>query len=117
MSEAVRKAAEWWSDPGSEAPGTQWVQVPGVKESINRRATGDPAIDWVGHSASLLASFTKPINVLSIGCGFGAIERLLRRRDYCHNVHGVDIVGRQLKRRPKQPKQNAWKVRRTRSLI
>ena len=93
MSEAIRKAAEWWSDPESEAPGTQWVQVPGVKESINRRATGDPAIDWIDHSASFLASFTKPINVLSVGCGFGAIERLLRRRDYCQQVHGVDIAG------------------------
>jgi 2-polyprenyl-3-methyl-5-hydroxy-6-metoxy-1,4-benzoquinol methylase len=93
MSEAIRKAAEWWSDPESEAPGTQWVQVPGVKESINRRATGDPAIDWIDHSASLLASFTKPINLLSVGCGFGAIERLLRRRDYCQHIHGGDIAG------------------------
>jgi len=93
MSEAIRKAAEWWSDPESEAPGTQWVQVPGVKESINRRATGDPAIDWIDHSASFLASFTKPINVLSVGCGFGTIERLLRRRDNCQQVNRVDIAG------------------------
>ena len=92
-SDAAEKVAVWWSDPQSEAPGTQWVQVPGVKESINRRATGDPAIDWIDHSASLLASFTKPIKVLSVGCGFGAIERLLRRRDYCQHVHGVDIAG------------------------
>jgi SAM-dependent methyltransferase len=92
-SDAAEKVAVWWSDPQSEAPGTQWVQVPGVKESINRRATGDPAIDWIDHSASLLGSFTKPIKVLSVGCGFGAIERLLRRRDYCQHVHGVDIAG------------------------
>ena len=92
-SDAAEKVAVWWNDPQSEAPGTQWVQVPGVKESINRRATGDPAIDWIDHSASLLASFTKPIKVLSVGCGFGAIERLLRRRDYCQHVHGVDIAG------------------------
>ena len=92
-SDAAEKVAVWWSDPQSEAPGTQWVEVPGVKESINRRATGDPAIDWIDHSASLLASFTKPIKVLSVGCGFGAIERLLRRRDYCQHVHGVDIAG------------------------
>jgi len=92
-SDAAEKVAVWWNDPQSEAPGTQWVQVPGVKESINRRATGDPAIDWIDHSASLLGSFTKPIKVLSVGCGFGAIERLLRRRDYCQHVHGVDIAG------------------------
>lgn len=91
-SDVSKKVADWWSDPQSEAPGTQWVQVPGVKESVNRRATGDPAIDWIDHSASLLAGFKKPIKVLSVGCGFGAIERLLRRRDYCQHVHGVDIA-------------------------
>ena len=91
-SAVSKKVAVWWSDPQSEAPGTQWVQVPGVKENVNRRATGDPAIDWIDHSASLLAGFKKPINVLSVGCGFGAIERLLRRRDYCQHVHGVDIA-------------------------
>ena len=54
-NDVSKKVAVWWSDPQSEAPGTQWVQVPGVKESINRRATGDSAIDWIDHSASLLA--------------------------------------------------------------
>jgi hypothetical protein len=37
MSEATKKAAEWWSDPQSEAPETQWVRVPGVVENMNRR--------------------------------------------------------------------------------
>jgi hypothetical protein len=46
MSEATKKAAEWWSDPQSQAFETQWVWVPGVVENMNRRATGDPAIDW-----------------------------------------------------------------------
>ena len=92
MSKATKKAAEWWSDPQSEAPGTQWVQVPGVFESLNRRATGDPSIDWINHSASLLANFAKPIKALSAGCGFGGIERILRRRDFCQLIHGVDVA-------------------------
>ena len=71
MSEVTKKAAEWWSDPQSEAPETQWVRVPGVVENMNRRATGDPAIDWINHSAGLLSSFAKPIKALSVGCGFG----------------------------------------------
>ena len=75
MSEATKKAAEWWSDPQSEAPETQWVRVPGVVQNMNRRATGDPAIDWINHSAALLSRFAKPIKALSIGCGFGIIER------------------------------------------
>ena len=92
MSEAIRKAAEWWSDPESDAPETQWVRVPGVVENMNRRATGDPAIDWINHSASLLTSFSKPIKALSVGCGFGIIERTLRRQDFCQNIHGVDVA-------------------------
>ena len=92
MSEAIKKAAEWWSDPESDAPETQWVRVPGVEQNMNRRATGDPAIDWVNHSASLLTRFTKPIKALSIGCGFGIIERRLRRNDFCQFIHGVDVA-------------------------
>src|SRR5207248_2380224 len=92
MSEATKKAAEWWSDPESEAPETQWVRVPGVEENMNRRATGDPAIDWINHSATLLTSFAKPIKALSIGCGFGIIERVLRRHDFCQLIHGVDVA-------------------------
>ena len=92
MNESAKKVADWWSDPLSEAPGTQWGEVPGVFENINRRATGDPAIDWISHSASLLASFKKPIKALSIGCGFGGIERILRQRGYCQVIHGVDVA-------------------------
>lgn len=92
MSEAIKKAAEFWSNPDSEAPETQWVRVPGVEENMNRRATGDPAIDWINHSASLLGSFAKPVRALSIGCGFGIIERRLRRQDFCQLIHGVDVA-------------------------
>jgi 2-polyprenyl-3-methyl-5-hydroxy-6-metoxy-1,4-benzoquinol methylase len=91
-SEATKKAAEWWGDPQNQVFGTQWVQVPGAQENMNRRATGDRAIDWIEHSASLLTAFKKPIKALSLGCGFGVIERVLRRRGYCHFIHGVDVA-------------------------
>jgi 2-polyprenyl-3-methyl-5-hydroxy-6-metoxy-1,4-benzoquinol methylase len=92
MSEATKKAAEWWSDPQSEAPEAQWISVPGAAENMNRRATGDPAINWINHSAGLLTSFAKPIKALSLGCGFGIIERVLRRSDFCQIIHGVDVA-------------------------
>jgi SAM-dependent methyltransferase len=86
------KAAEWWSDPDRNVPGTQWLQIPGAVENMNRRATGDPEMDWISHSAGLLAKFAKPIKALSLGCGFGVIERALRRCDYCQLIHGVDVA-------------------------
>jgi len=92
MSKTANKAAEWWSDPETEGPETHWVRVPGVVENMNRRATGDPAIDWISHSASLLARFAKPIKALSVGCGFGVVERDLRRRNFCQLIHGVDVA-------------------------
>ncbi|HEY7002116.1 MAG TPA: class I SAM-dependent methyltransferase [Candidatus Udaeobacter sp.] len=92
MSEATQKAAAWWSDPESEAPETQWVRLPSVVENMNCRATGDPAIDWINHSAGLLRSLQKPVKALSLGCGFGVIERVLRRHDFCQLIHGVDVA-------------------------
>jgi ubiquinone/menaquinone biosynthesis C-methylase UbiE len=92
MNDATKKTAEWWSDPQSEAPGTQWVQVPGVRNNINRRASGDPTIDWINHSASFLSNKPKPIKALSVGCGFGIIERILRQRDICEIIHGLDVA-------------------------
>ena len=92
MSEATKKAADWWSDPQSEAPEAQWISVPGAAENMNRRATGDPAINWINHSAGLLTSFAKPIKALSLGCGFGIIERVLRRSDFCQIIHGMDVA-------------------------
>jgi SAM-dependent methyltransferase len=58
---------------------------------MNRRATGDPEMDWITHSAGLLAKFEKPVRTLSLGCGFGVIERVLRGCDYCQLIHGVDV--------------------------
>jgi 2-polyprenyl-3-methyl-5-hydroxy-6-metoxy-1,4-benzoquinol methylase len=92
MNEATRKTAEWWNDPQSQPPGTQWVEVPNVRQNINRRACGDPEIDWLNHSASFLSSQSTPIKALSIGCGFGIIERILRQRDICQLVHGLDLA-------------------------
>ena len=92
MSESTEKAAEWWSDPDRDVPGTQWLQVPGAIENMNLRATGDPEMDWITHSAGLLAKFAKPIKALSLGCGFGVIERVLRRSDFCQLIHGVDVA-------------------------
>ena len=109
-SDATKKVAEWWSDSQREVPGTQCVEVPGALENMNRRATGDPGIDWINHSASLLAHFKKPIKALSLGCGFGVIERVLRRGNFCQLVHGVDVAEGAMKTLGKSPKQRGWMV-------
>lgn len=90
--DAAKKVAGWCSDQQNQAPGTQGLEVPGAQENANRRATGDSAIDWIDHSAKLLPNFGRPIKALSIGCGFGPIGRILRRRDYCQLIHSIDVA-------------------------
>jgi 2-polyprenyl-3-methyl-5-hydroxy-6-metoxy-1,4-benzoquinol methylase len=92
MNDPTKKVAEWWNDPESQSPGTQWVEVPTVLDNINRRASGDPKIDWINHSASFLSNKPKPIKALSVGCGFGIIERILRQRNICEFIDGLDVA-------------------------
>jgi 2-polyprenyl-3-methyl-5-hydroxy-6-metoxy-1,4-benzoquinol methylase len=88
---ATEKAAEWWNDPQSQPPGT-WIEVPSVAENVNLRASDDSAIDWLNHSAIFLSNQHKPIKALSVGCGFGIIERVLRQRDICQIIDGLDVA-------------------------
>ena len=91
MNKTTEKAAEWWNDPQSQ-PSGGWVEVPSVGENINRRASDDPAIDWLNHSAIFLSNQPKPVKALSVGCGFGIIERVLRQRDICQTIDGLDVA-------------------------
>src|SRR5438874_9442496 len=91
MNKTTEKAAEWWNDPQSQ-PSGGWVEVPSVGENINRRASDDPAIDWLNHSAIFLSNQPKPVKSLSVGCGFGIIERVLRQRDICQTIDGLDVA-------------------------
>jgi 2-polyprenyl-3-methyl-5-hydroxy-6-metoxy-1,4-benzoquinol methylase len=92
MNKASKKTAEWWNDPHSQPPGTQWVEVPNVAQNNNRRASDDPANDWLDHSAIFLSEQPRPVKALSVGSGFGIIERILRQRDICQLIHGLDIA-------------------------
>jgi len=92
MNEPTKREADWWNDPQSQPPGTQWVEVPSVAQNLNRRASDDSAIDWLNHSAIFLSNLLRPVRALSVGCGFGVIERTLRQRDICQLIHGLDIA-------------------------
>ena len=92
MNKATKKSADWWNDPQSQPPGTQWVEVPSVVQNLNRRASDDSAIDWLNHSAIFLSNLSRPVRALSVGCGFGVVERILRQSDICQLIHGLDIA-------------------------
>lgn len=87
-------AAAHWSAPKAdlEPRGTQWLDAPRVLRHVNRRISGSASVDWLDHSARLLADLPMPRRALSIGCGDGVIERIVRRRDVCRRIDGVDLA-------------------------
>ena len=73
-------------------PGTQWLDAPRVARHTNRRISGDPARDWIDDSARFLGAMAPPRRALSIGCGEGIIERVVRERDICQLIEGGDVA-------------------------
>jgi SAM-dependent methyltransferase len=92
--------ADYWSAPRDEVvpPGTQWLDAPRVARHTNRRVSGDPGVDWLDHSARFLQGMPAPRRALSVGCGEGIIERVLRERDICQLVDGTDVAEGALER-------------------
>src|SRR5882724_5400018 len=108
MNKTTEKAAEWWNDPQSQ-PSGGWVEVPSVGENMNRRASDDPAIDWLNHSAIFLSNQPKPVKALSVGCGFGIIERVLRQRDICQTIDGLDVAEKAIQRARQKAEEEGLK--------
>jgi len=85
---------EWWSDPGRQDLEAliQWTAPDEVRDSLWARATDNSGEDWISHAGRLLDEFPKPRTALSVGCGFGIIERIIRQRDICQEIDGVDLA-------------------------
>jgi SAM-dependent methyltransferase len=86
------QVAEFWGSPERQTTGLDWIEVPAVARNVNRRATGDPNLDWLTHSEQFMAHLPKPRRALSLGCGTGVIERGVRERDVCQELEGVDLA-------------------------
>ena len=94
----VNRINETWSvSPQDQADdaGWYWMAHPAVRARSNALASGDPAEDAYGRLASLLRArgWTLPIGrSVSIGCGFGALERDLAGRGMIHEMDAYDIA-------------------------
>ncbi len=66
-----------------------WNELDAVNEHVQRRATGEPLTDWIGHLASWHGRpFTK---ALILNCGNGWVERLMVDRGLVGEAVGIDI--------------------------
>ena len=73
-----------------------WLSHPLVRAEVNRRVSGDPAL---GPTQWLVTQIRRPLErAVSIGCGTGAFERDVARRDIVHRVTGVDVAAAPLQR-------------------
>lgn len=98
-SEARRASVdEVWSADGvrdAAVLGLYWLAHPKVAARVNILASGQPDVDPYAHLVRLLAArgWTLPISrVISLGCGFGSLERDLAARGLVDGVLGLDLA-------------------------
>jgi SAM-dependent methyltransferase len=80
----------YWSKALAEGGIRTWMAEPVARRYINRRIAGDPhcwPLDWFKDRFAS-QGFR---NALSLGCGEGALERDLRRKEICQRVLGLDL--------------------------
>ena len=83
------------SESQAAAEGWYWMAHSLVRERLNRLASGDPGVDPYEHFARLLRRHGARVPIprsLSIGCGFGGLERDLTKRGLIERITGFDIA-------------------------
>ena len=90
------RAASVWSEQAgtwSLGEGRHWTELPQVQEFINRRVSGDPAVNPYEHFLRSRLERRLPVGkALTIGCGSGELERGLARLGFAAEHHGVDLA-------------------------
>jgi SAM-dependent methyltransferase len=92
------KVNEVWSAASVRNAGTlgrYWLAHPMVQARVNTLASGRPDVDAYGRLAELLARRGWPLpmdRAISLGCGFGGLERDLVGRGLCRRVHALDLA-------------------------
>jgi 2-polyprenyl-3-methyl-5-hydroxy-6-metoxy-1,4-benzoquinol methylase len=91
MTSAAAKASAFWGqerDPDELR--YHWLNHPVTRAHLNRRISGDPNVGSIAYWQRKF--FPEQLgNVLSIGCGFGALERSLIQMNWAARVLGVDV--------------------------
>jgi 2-polyprenyl-3-methyl-5-hydroxy-6-metoxy-1,4-benzoquinol methylase len=91
-------AREFWeSGEAEDEESHYWGAQPMVRRAINRRITGDPDVWPMEWFASRYAS-TPFAHGLSAGCGDGALERDILKKDICRTMEGIDFSREALRR-------------------
>ena len=97
LSDAERQArvSEVWSQDTEKDPGWYWMAHPVVRARLNHLAAGRPDHDSYERLAVLLRERGDAVPIgraVSLGCGFGGLERDLARRGIIAEIDAYDIA-------------------------
>ena len=100
--EALRRtAAHWGAEAGTwqVGRGLHWTEHPVVQERINRKVSGNPAVDsYLYFLDKYLAGHLPVERSLTLGCGDGSLERGLVKYNFARHYEGVDAASDALRR-------------------
>jgi SAM-dependent methyltransferase len=98
VTRPVARVAELWGDAGSAwrcGGESHWAELTRVQRRINRRVSGDPAIDpYLYFIQTRLSLPIRLERVLTLGCGFGEFERGLVQYGTIERHDAVDIAAK-----------------------
>lgn len=91
-----RTVAEIWGEEAgrSRIGGVRhWTELRDVQDVINRRVSGDPAVDPYMHFLRTRLAGRLPVSrALTLGCGGGELERGLCQHGFAREHEGVDVA-------------------------
>lgn len=100
--EALRRTGAYW---GAEAGtwqvgrGLHWTEHRLVQERINRKVSGNPAVDAYLYFLNKYLAGRLPVErSLTLGCGDGSLERGLVKYGFARHYEGVDAASDALRR-------------------
>jgi SAM-dependent methyltransferase len=90
-----QRVGDVWSEDSEQKPGWYWMAHPMVRARLNTLASGDPEQDTYDRLATVLRQrgVALPIGrAVSLGCGFGSLERTLAGRGIVREIDAYDIA-------------------------
>jgi SAM-dependent methyltransferase len=82
--------SDYWSDVRRYGWDELWMNHPAVRQRINRRVTGDPALWPIQWLASVVPDRVPFARAANVGCGTGHLEASLLDHGVVSRITGVD---------------------------
>lgn len=111
QTDSIDAAAKYWSQHAGNrfiGVGHTWLEVPAVRERINRMVSGRPDVDLYQWTQQVLTARQRycPLDaVLVLGCGAGNLERGLNRQNFAKSYRGVDVASGAIERAREEARQ------------